>query len=148
MDAKQALGWRIVNWIGISNQLLTAKGEASLKPLGLTPTEFSVLNHFNHRPDEPKTVTGIAAAMQMNQPNVTKIVAKLAKRKALAVRPNGADGRSKLLELTPAGRELHARALAAFAPLIGEAIEGWSEAELAQLFAGLDRLKVWLDSNR
>ena len=145
---KAERGWRIVNWIAIINQLATAKGERALKPLRLTATEFSVLSHIVAREAEARTVTAIAAAMQMLQPNVTKIVAKLAARKALRLTPNEADGRSKLIALMPAGRALHAQALAAFAPMIAGTFASWSGEDMERLYAGLDRLKTWLDANR
>ena len=148
MDSKTTLGWRVINWIGIIDQLARAKGERTLKPLGLTTTEFSVLNHIVAREAEAKTVTAIAAAMQMLQPNVTKIVAKLVKRRVLKLALNAKDGRSKLITLTVEGRALHAKAISAFAPLIGETLAGWDVSEVEVLFAHLDRLKTWLDENR
>ena len=62
------LSFRIVNWIGIIDQLASTEANRVLKPLGLQMPLFVLLNHFSHRPDEPRTVTGIARALQSELP--------------------------------------------------------------------------------
>ena len=71
------LAFRIVNWIGIIDQLTTTEGNRLLKPLGLPLPQLVMLNHFSHRPDEARTVTSIARALQQPQPGVTKNVQNL-----------------------------------------------------------------------
>lgn len=145
-ESQALLGWRIFNWIGIINQLATNRAERSLAELKLPMPQFGMLNHFSHRPHEAKTVTSIASAMQQPQPGVTKTVQKLLARKLLKAEPSADDKRSKLLTITPKGLELHARAVSLFVPRFAEAIKDWDEAELAELFSKLDKLKVWLDT--
>lgn len=140
------LGWRIFNWVGIINQLMTARASRTLAELKLPFALFTVLNHFSHRPNEGKTVTSVAAAMQQPQPGITKTIQKLVARKFLRADPAPGDKRSKLLTITPKGLEVHNRAIAAFVPRFAEAFEGWDESEMEALFAKLDRLKVWMDS--
>ena len=71
------LAFRIVNWIGMINQLATTEGNRVLKAIGLALPLFVMLNHFSHRPDEARTVTSIARALQQPQPGVPKTVQKL-----------------------------------------------------------------------
>jgi len=142
------LAFRIVNWIGIIDQLTTIEGNRLLKPLGLPLPQFVMLNHFSHRPDEAKTVTSIARALQQPQPGVTKNVQHLVAKGWLRERSNGVDGRSKLLFLTPAGLAKHHAAVAALTPWIADAFADWPETEQQTLFALLDRLKRWFDSDR
>ena len=71
------LPFRIVNWIGIIDQLASTEANKVLRPLGLQLPQFVLLNHFSHRPDETRTVTGVARALQQPQPGVTKNVQKL-----------------------------------------------------------------------
>ena len=97
------LAFRIVNWIGIIDQLASTEANRVLRPLGLQLPQFVMLNHFSHRPDEAKTVTSIARALQQPQPGVTKTVQKLVAKGWLRERSSEGDGRSKLLMLTPAG---------------------------------------------
>ena len=145
-ETQAQLGWRIFNWIGIINQLSTARASRTLAELKLPFPQFIILNHFSHRPHEAKTVTGVASAMQQPQPGVTKTIQKMVARKFLRVDPAHGDGRSKLLTITPKGLEIQARAIAAFVPRFSDVFAGWEDAEMADLFAKLDRLKVWMDS--
>lgn len=145
-ESQAVLGWRIFNWIGIINQLSTARASRTLAELKLPFPQFIMLNHFSHRPHEAKTVTSVASALQQPQPGITKTVQKLIARKYLKADPAPGDARSKLLTITPKGLEIHGRAVAAFVPSFGEVYSGWDEAEMAELFAKLDRLKVWLDT--
>jgi len=142
------LAFRIVNWIGIIDQLTTIEGNRLLKPLGLPLPQFVMLNHFSHRLDEAKTVTSIARALQQPQPGVTKNVQHLVAKGWLRERTNGVDGRSKLLALTPAGLAKHRAAVAALTPWTSGAFADWPETDQRTLFVLLDRLKRWFDSER
>ena len=87
---------RIFNWIGIINQLSTTRISRALPPLKLPFPQFVLLIHFSHRPEEAKTVTGVAAAMQQPQPGITKTIQKMLARKLLRAAPAPGDARSKL----------------------------------------------------
>lgn len=145
-EAQALLGWRIFNWIGIIDQLATDRAKRSLGELKLPFPQFAMLNHFSHRPTEAKTVTSVAAAMQQPQPGITKTIQKMIARKLLRADPAPGDGRSKLITITAKGLDLHARAVATFGPQFAEVYAGWEEKEMAELFAKLDRLKIWLDT--
>lgn len=145
-EAQAALGWRIFNWIGIIDQLATTRAAKALDELKLPFPQFVMLNHFSHRPNEAKTVTGVASALQQPQPGVTKTIQKMVARKLLKADPAPGDGRSKLITITPKGLETHARAVAAFVPQFAEVFSGWDDAEMETLMRLLDRLKVWMDT--
>lgn len=145
-EAQAQLGWRIFNWIGIIDQLATARAERTLAELKLPFPQFVMLNHFSHRPQEAKTVTSVASALQQPQPGVTKTIQKLVARKFLKSDPAPGDARSKLLTVTPKGLEIHQRAIAAFVPRFAEAFQGWEDKEMEDLVRHLDRLKIWMDS--
>ena len=145
-EAQAALGWRIFNWIGIIDQLATTRASRALGELKLPMPQFVMLNHFSHRPNETKTVTGVAAALQQPQPGVTKTIQKMIARKLLKADPAPGDARSKLLTITPKGLETHARAIAAFVPQFAEVFSGWDDAEMELLAKQLDRLKIWMDT--
>ncbi len=142
------LSFRIVNWIGIIDQLASTEASRVLRPLDVPLPQFILLNHFSHRPDEARTVTTIARALQQPQPGVTKTVQKMVSRGWLKEQANGEDGRSKELWLTAAGRARHRAALAALTPGLAAAFVGWPEADTRRLFELLDRLKVWFDESR
>jgi DNA-binding MarR family transcriptional regulator len=145
-EAQAQLGWRIFNWIGIIDQLATARAERTLADLKLPFPQFVMLSHFSHRPQEAKTVTSVASALQQPQPGVTKTVQKLIARKFLRADPSPGDARSKLLTLTPKGLEIHQRAIAAFGPRLAEAFQGWDDKEMEEFARHLDRLKIWMDT--
>jgi len=140
--------FRILNWIGIINQLSSTMAETLIRPHDLSMREFTFLNHFSHRPDEGKSVTGVARAMQQPQPSVTKNVHKLIDKGCLEWRPHPRDGRSKLLYLTKEGRRRHGAAVKALSDPLAVPFEGWSDADLAAFFEKLDQLKCWFDDNR
>ncbi|HYD99389.1 MAG TPA: MarR family transcriptional regulator [Alphaproteobacteria bacterium] len=140
--------FRILNWIGMVDQLATTRANQVLAAGDLPMPQFILLNHFSHRPAEPRTVGGIAAAFQQPQPGITKTVQKLVAKGYLAAEPDAADQRVKQLRLTPAGAAAHRAALDRFAGTLDWLFAGWTEAELAALFGQLHRLKERLDRNR
>ena len=145
-ETQALLGWRIFNWIGIINQLSTARASRTLAELKLPFPQFIILNHFSHQPQDSKTVSSVASAMQQPQPGVTKTIQKMIARKLLRADPAPGDGRSKLLTITPKGLEIQARAIAAFVPRFAEVFSGWEDSEMENLASQLDRLKVWMDT--
>ena len=140
------LGAKILTWIGIIDQLSTTRITRALASLKLPYPQFVLLIHFSHRTDEAQTVTGVASAMQQPQPGITKTIQKMLAKKLLRAAPSPGDARSKLLYLTPKGAEMHGRALMALVPVFRDLFEPWSEGEMNDLIAKLDRLKVWLDT--
>ena len=142
------LVFRIVNWIGIIDQLASTEANRALKAHGLALPQFVLLNHFSHRPDEPKTIMSIARAFQQPQPGLTKTVQKLVAKGWLSERTNGKDGRSKLLVITSRGIAKHQAALAALTPKLAEAFGDWPQKDQQALFSQLDRLKQWFDRDR
>ena len=147
-EAVREPGFRVLNWIAIIEQLSTTLANHTLAPAGLALPQFILLNQFSHRPEEGRTITAIARALQRPQPGVSKTVAKLIERGYLAWQANPADGRSKLLMLSAAGRRAHARAVGLLGAEMAAALAGWNKAEVQALFDQLDRLKIWFDDNR
>ena len=147
-EDRAKLGYRILNWIGIVEQLARTKANRTLAELGLPWPQFVLLNHFSHRPDEGKMVTEVARAMQQNQPGISKTVKAMVESGILEVVADDRDRRVKRLFLTPQGRATHAEALARLAPMVADSFAGWSTEEMAEAFQALDRLKVYLDDNR
>lgn len=147
-DPAPDIRFRILNWIGIIEQLAGTEARRLLRPLNLPMPQFTLLNHFSHRPDTRRTVSELARLMQQPQPGITKTVQKMVARGYLKLHPSDSDGRVKHLTLTAAGQRAHTRALQALLPALLPAFDGWSEADLQQCFALLDRLKIHLDTHR
>ena len=145
------LPFRIINWIGIIDQLAGSAANRLLLPLDLPLPQFTVLNHFSHRPGAESgghTIMALARALQQPQPGITKTVRKLVDKGFLAERTNPRDGRSKLLQMTSKGIAAHQAGIASLMPELARAFDSWSAEDMQRLFADLDRLKVWLDADR
>lgn len=143
-----ATGFRILNWIGIIEQLMTHRASRRLESLALTVPQFALLNHFSHRPDERRTVTQLARVMQQTQPAITKTVKALVAAGYLSAQTDKDDRRVKWLRLTARGQKIRARAIDLMGPDIAEIFGDWRAEEMAELMALLDRLKCYLDENR
>ncbi len=146
--SENPIDFRIINWIGIIEQLTSAKMRQLLDGTDVPPPQFSLLNHFSHRPAEGRTITQTAVAMQQPQPGITKTIAKMVAKGFLREESNPEDGRSKLLYLTDAGIKAHLAAKDRLLFGLKDTFNGWSEAEKKNMFQSLDRLKIYLDNNR
>lgn len=145
--AESRLGYDILTYIGIIEQLTRTRAEKALRGTGITFPQFVMLNHFRRRPtDEPKTVTSIARAMQQPQPGVTKTLQKMLTQGLIKASDAPGDGRSRLLSLAPKGFKAHDRALAILNDQFRGAFAEWSEPEMTELFRHLSRLKGWMDT--
>ncbi|TDH60730.1 MarR family transcriptional regulator [Dankookia rubra] len=91
---------------------LARRYDAALRPLGLTSGQFSLLMALN-RP-EPPAMGEVASLLAMDRTTLTANLKPLERRGLLAVTPDGADRRSRRLELTELGRTLLACALPAW----------------------------------
>ena len=145
---KPGLEFRIINWIGMIEQLSSTKARQHLEGTNVPMPQFILLNHFSHRPDEGKTVTKIAWAMQQPQPGITKTLAKMVAKGYLREEPNPEDGRSKILFLTDAGRKAHREAGQRLVNGMSGVFDGWSIEDKQSLFGFLDRLKIYFDDHR
>jgi DNA-binding MarR family transcriptional regulator len=88
---------------------LARRFDDAFRPLGLTNGQFSLLMSLN-RP-EPPGMAPVAALLAMDQSTLTAALKPLERRGLLAIAPDPADRRVRLLALTPKGRRLLARAV-------------------------------------
>lgn len=109
-----------------------------MAPLGLKAVEFSVLVLIAANPQLNQKQLG--CALDLSAPNLAVILDRLAGR-GLVERLRGTiDRREHLLELTPAGRELTARAESIAGTMEGEALQWLSEAERTLLIELLHKV--------
>jgi DNA-binding MarR family transcriptional regulator len=83
--------------------------DAAFRPLNLTNGQFSLMMSLN-RP-APPPLGAVASLLAMDRTTLTAALKPLARRDLVEIRPDPKDKRSRLLGLTPEGRELLARAL-------------------------------------
>jgi len=102
--------------------------DTALRPLGVTNGQFSLMMSLN-RP-EPPTMGAVATLLAMDRTTLTAALKPLERRGLVAITVDPADKRNRLLQLTPAGRALLAKALPIWkrthATLDGEL--GWPSA--------------------
>jgi DNA-binding MarR family transcriptional regulator len=88
--------------------------DEALKPAGITNGQFSLLMSLN-RPNlpgvPPATMGSVAQLLGMDRTTLTAAVKTLERRKLLKVQPSPNDKRTRLLVLTPEGRETLANAV-------------------------------------
>jgi DNA-binding MarR family transcriptional regulator len=87
----------------------------------------------------PATVTSVAAALDIDQPRASKLVAAAVAAGLVRREADQADGRRALLVRTPAGRRLSAQAHAFRRQVFGEAMAGWPAADRAEFARLLTR---------
>jgi len=92
----------LLNEIAIIEQLARHRFEAA-QPDGLLISHFSLLNHLV-RVGDGRSPVRLAAAFQLAKSAITNTVQRLEARGFVRLEPDPADGRGKLVFLTPAGR--------------------------------------------
>src|ERR671933_604840 len=88
---------------------LARRFDEALRPLGLTDGQFSLLMSLN-RP-EPPGMGSVASLLAMDRTTLTAALKPLQRRGLIEVQSKHDDKRSRLIQLTPAGLKLLARAV-------------------------------------
>lgn len=87
------------------SQVKDAVSQCYVREYGMTPPEWRTMANLG--PDHQLTAAQIANQSLMDKVAVSRAVAKLSKRGFLETREHAADGRSKLLQLSPRGRQAY-----------------------------------------
>jgi DNA-binding MarR family transcriptional regulator len=112
-------------------------------PVGLTYPQFEVLNLLCRR-GEGVTPVAVARALQMTKSGLTNTLQRLAARKLIEVENCQADGRKKLIWLTPNGRACYAQAMGALRPKMESLRDGFTAKEFREALPFLRALRTWL----
>lgn len=134
------------NEIGIINQLASALFQKRL-PDGVTVAQFSVLNHLI-RVQDGQTPLKLASAFQVPKTSMTHSLAELERRGLVEMRRNPADGRSKCVWLTAAGRAFRDEAIAALGEDMARLVEKIDVGAVAQVTPELAKVRAVLDKDR
>lgn len=141
------LAFEFFNEIGIIEQLSGALLDKVL-PKGMTRAQFAVLNHFVRLEISEKAPAALASAFQVTRPTMTSTLARMERNGLVAIRPDPADGRAKLVSLTPKGRTMRETCLAALAQLVPLLDDIVSAEEMAALLPRLRAIRVRMDAQR
>lgn len=137
----------LFNEIGIIDQLGGAMFERAM-PKGMTQAQFTVLNHFVRLGHNERSPAQLANAFQLTRPTMTSTLGRMEKAGLVNTRPDPDDGRSKLVSLTPKGREMRERCIAALIPLLSVLKGVLDEQEVRNVVPILRKLRVALDKAR
>ena len=148
IENKNELEFNLMKSLEIINQLSTAKVTKALRPLNLSYSQFSLLNHFSNDPEQEFTVSQLANSMQMNQPGITKIVNKLTEMGLIEIRKDLQDARKKWLKINTTGQEKLSLAQSIVMNDISDCFSGWEVNELEDMLKHAQRLQTWFDNNR
>ncbi len=141
------LAFQLFNEIGIIDQLAGTAFERAL-PQGMPRAQFSVLNHFVRLDLAEQSPARLASAFQVTRPTMTSTLARMERAGLVEIRPDPNDGRGKRVSITPAGREMRERCIAAVAGLLPLASAVLDDARMGELVAGLRQLRIALDRAR
>lgn len=145
-DNRLPIYFAVFNEIGIIAQLSRAMFEARL-PAGLVLPHFAVLNHLIRVGDGP-TPLDLARAFQVPKTSMTHTLAGLQGHGFIDMRPNEADGRSKRVWITDAGRAFREQAVASLAPDVERLASVIPRDDMADLLPRLEKLRTVLDALR
>ncbi len=148
LNQREQIQVRMTVLLGIIQQLMTTRQNRLFQGRELTLSQFGVLNHFTHEPDESWTVTDLAEVMEMNQPGITKIVTMLIDKGLLSSTPDLLDKRKRFLKITGKGQLLCDDTFRSLLPEISQVFSEWDDRSLKQFHQHLEKLMSWLDSNR
>lgn len=134
------------NEIAIIAQLSRARFEKRL-PEGLNVPQFSVLNHLA-RLGDGRTPLALARAFQTPKTSMTHTLSVLEARGYIAMAPNPADGRGKIVRLTAEGAAFREAAIASLTPDAADLLSAFDAADIAALTERLRAVRAFLDANR
>jgi DNA-binding MarR family transcriptional regulator len=110
----------------------------ALAPHGLTGRELAVLTVL--AVERPLSQQEAATALGIDRTTMVAFVDQLASKGLVERRPDGADRRRNLVELTPAGKRTHERAVAVYAEAERRFLAPLSPTAAARFRADLRRL--------
>jgi DNA-binding MarR family transcriptional regulator len=124
-------------WRNMSALILNRNRKAAVtEVLGISFARTRVLRRLV---DHPLTLRELAERLSADPPYVTLMIDDLEDRGLVRRKPHPTDRRAKLVELTPSGRKIAARANAILDEPIA-ALRDLPEADLRALMRALDRL--------
>jgi MarR family 2-MHQ and catechol resistance regulon transcriptional repressor len=110
-----------------ASRAVQAQADRSIAQFDMVPTDFGVLEALLHK--GPLTVKQIGEKVLLTSGSMTAAVDRLEKRGLVKRGDDARDRRARIIDLTPAGRELIERAFACHRDAMERALEGFSEGE-------------------
>ncbi len=109
--------------------------DALSRGFGLTINDFEILLRVDHAPDQGIRLRELSSAAPLTQPALSRAVARLAQRGAVARSGVPLDRRGVLITMTPAGRDLLRRAIPVHARVVRDVLLDRLSPEEQELLA-------------
>lgn len=136
-------------WLSIVGKLFNTRMGGLLAPHGLTPSQFSILQHLTRqRLPGGHSISQIAVAVEVEQPAVTKTINKFRNMGLVKIEPHPTDKRSRLVEVTPEADILLGSVYRDMGPDLFNVFESLNGSDIEAFAAQLRALGQWLDQNR
>lgn len=112
---------------------------AHIRSLGLTPPQFDIVATLGNTPG--MTPKELGEKTLITKGTLTGVVDRLADKGLVRRVASPSDGRSQIIRLTRAGEKLFARVFPAHMAYMQRAFAALSQAEIAEIAAGMRRLR-------
>lgn len=112
--------------------------DTELAPLDISAAQWIVIMHLSHKPDS--TVGEIARSADHDPGAMTRLLDRLENKGMLKRVPSQTDRRAVGLELTPAGKALQPKIIAALAKVNNHLLKGFTHDEVDQIKGFLNRM--------
>lgn len=132
--------------LAITSQLFQSRLGALLSQHDLTYSQFALLSHLRGAA-KSTAISDLAAALEINQPGVTKVVQRLTEQGFVSAEVDPQDSR-RLISLTPTAGERTDEVTKTLAEDSAAWFGEWSDADLLGFRNRLADLAGWLDANR
>ena len=120
-----------------------------LAPHGLTPAQFSILHHVTRqRLGGDHSISSIAASVEVEQPAVTKTIAKFQNLGFVQIAVHPTDKRAKLVKATPEADKLLGVIYKDIGPDLFSVFNSLDGTDIENFAEQLKMLGKWLDKNR
>ena len=131
--------------LGVVSTLYRGLIERLLAPHDVTWAQFTLLLHLA-RKGEASRISEVAAAIELTQPAVTKVVQKFVSQQLVEIRRDDNDARNRPVRITAEGMARLTEMQRSFGPVFDDLLQGWEEADLERLIADLTRLTEKLNA--
>lgn len=136
-------------WLSIVGKLFSTRIGVLLAPHGLTPSQFSILHHLTRqRLSGGHSISQIAIAVEVEQPAVTKAIAKFQNLGLVTTEAHPNDKRSKVVKATTEADRLLGPIYQDMGPDLFKVFESLDGSDIEAFALQLKTLGLWLDQNR
>lgn len=136
-------------WLSIVSKLFNTRMSVLLAPHQLTPSQFSILHHITRqRLEVGHSISQIAAAVEVEQPAVTKTMIKFQNMGIVEFDAHPSDKRSKIVRATPQADRLLGTIYQDMGPDLFRVFNSLNGSDIETFAVQLKTLGQWLDKNR